>query len=336
MRGTPAGRKEKPIMEIRIKILRILTVGLIAVGWSQIGLTQSQHTNVNTATRISEARKANAALMRQYTWESRTELIEEGQVKDIRIEAVSYGPDGQLQRSLLNDQGAPLPESLLGRIISEKRKERLEAYVKGLRSLLEQYALPTEGKVLDFMNRATTTKPDAKGVILMSGSNVVLVGDNLSVWIEASTRRTRKTQVNTFYEGEAVQLTATFKTLRSGLNYVAYADVTIPGKLFTMQVQNYDYDRIVAVSSPQIPGQKLPSPTAAAPSPPIQERQISPSITEMEIKSPAPPAAAKAAPGSPSLQTVEQKLRDLKTLFDQGLISQSEYDAKKQQILKSF
>ena len=315
-------------MEIRTRILPILAAGLIAVGWSQTLLAQSQPVaNVNMAVQISAARKANAALMRQYTWETRTELIEEGQVKDVRIEAVSYGPDGQLQRSLLNDQSSPLPESLLGRIIAEKRKERLEAYVKGLRSLLDQYSLPTEGKVIDFMNQATTTKPDASGLIVMTGSNVLLPGDTLSLWIEASTRRTRKTQVKTFYEGEVVNLTATFKTLASGLNYVAYADATIPGKLFTMQVQNYDYNRIVAGSSPS---------TAAAPPSPIQERQISPSITEMEIKSPASSPEAKTAPGSPSLQTVEQKLRDLKTLFDKGLISQSDYDKQKAQILQGL
>jgi hypothetical protein len=329
-------QKGESIMNIRIKILTILAAALVAVGWPHTGLAQSQPANVKMAVQISEARKANAALMRQYTWESRTELIEAGQVKDVRIEAVSYGPDGQQQRSLLNAQGSPLPESLLGRLIAEKRKERLEAYVKGLRGLLEQYSLPTETNVLNFMNQAATTQPDANGLILISGSSVLLPGDNLSIWIEASTRQTHKAQVRTFYEGEAVQLTATYKTLASGLNYVAYADATIPGKLFTMQVQNYDYTRKTPAPPPQITEQKLPPSTAATPSPPIQERQISPSITEMEIKSPTPPSAPKTAPGPPSLQVIEQKLRDLKTLFDQGLITQSEYDAKKAQILQGL
>ncbi len=44
----------------------------------------------------------------------------------------------------------------------------------------------------------------------------------------------------------------------------------------------------------------------------------------------SPPAEA------PSLQETEQKLRDLKSLFDQGLISQSEYAAKRKQILENF
>ncbi len=45
--------------------------------------------------------------------------------------------------------------------------------------------------------------------------------------------------------------------------------------------------------------------------------------------------APPPAPAAPSLQ-VEQELKSLKALFDQGLISQSEYDAKRQQILSSF
>jgi hypothetical protein len=39
---------------------------------------------------ISQARQANAALMHQYTWNSRTEIIVQGQVKDVRIDQVSF------------------------------------------------------------------------------------------------------------------------------------------------------------------------------------------------------------------------------------------------------
>jgi hypothetical protein len=64
-------------------------------------------------------------------------------------------------------------------------------------------------------------------------------------------------------------------------------------------------------------------------------------VVEKAPASPPPPTvivkeAPAPAPAVPSLQVAEQKLKDLKALFDQGLISQSEYDAKKQQILQSF
>jgi len=98
-----------------------------------------------------------------------------------------------------------------------------------------------------------------------------------------------------------VNLTATFKTLRRGLNHVDYAEVVVPGKNLSVQVQNFNYDRTMPPPVPKIAKHKQPSSAA-----------------------------------SPSLQTVERKLRDLKALFDQGLITQSDYDAKKAQLLEGL
>jgi hypothetical protein len=293
-----------------MKILTLLLAGLIAFGLPQTVLAQgsSLAKKASLAVQITEARKANAALMHQYSWNSRTELMDQGAVKDIRIELVKYGPGGQLQHTLLNDQGAPLPRGFLRRAIAEKDKEKMEGYLKGLRGLLDQYTLPTTGKVLDFMDQATTTGPDSYGFLQMTGSGVVLPGDTLTIWTVAATHRTSKIAVTTFYEGDVVEVTAMFKTLPGGLTHVDYAEVTIPAKQLSVQVQNYDYIRI------------------AAPPP----------VPKAEKKAAPRQAVTPASKPAPSLQEVEQKLRDLKALLDQGLITQSDYDAKKAQILQNF
>jgi len=285
-----------------MKILTILVAGLIVFGAPHFTLAQDQlAARAETAVKITEARKANAKLMHQYSWQSRTELIENGTVKDMRLEQVQYGPDGRLQRMVQNEQGASLPHGFLRRAIAEKKRKQMEEYLKGLRGLLDQYTLPTAGKVLDFMDKARTTLADDGRLILMSGTGVVVPGDSLSVWTEAATRKTHKIQVNSFFQGEAVNLTATFKTLRRGLNHVDYAEVVVPGKNLSVQVQNFNYDRTMPPPVPKIAKHKQPSSAA-----------------------------------SPSLQTVERKLRDLKALFDQGLITQSDYDAKKAQLLEGL
>jgi hypothetical protein len=199
--------------------------------------------NANAAVQITEARKANGGLMRQYTWNSRTEIVENGEVKDIRLELVNYAPDGTLQRSLLNDSAAPLPRGFLRRAIAEDKRKKMEEYLTGLRNLLEEYTLPTTGKILDFMTSAFTVGPDAGGLLEMTGHNVVAPGDTLSVWTDARTRKTRRVQVNGFYQGDILTLTATFNTIPSGLNYMAYAEVSLPAKGLTVQVQNFDYHR---------------------------------------------------------------------------------------------
>jgi len=227
-----------------VKALSALAVAVIAVGLAQTVPAQSPPPAVTDVTvRITEARKANAALMRQYSWTSRTEVIDQGQVKDLRIDTVNYGPDGQLQRSTMNDQSAPLPMGFLIRRIAEIERQKVEQYLGGLRGLLEQYTLPTAGNVQDFMNRAKATGPDASGLFEMTGQNVVSPGDTFTLFVDPATRHPRKVQVTTTFQGDPVSLTATFKTLPTGLNHVAYAEVTVPAKQLSVQVQNFDYNR---------------------------------------------------------------------------------------------
>lgn len=193
---------------------------------------------------IAKARKANADLMRQYTWHSRTELIVGGLVKDTRIDLVSYGPDGKLQRSLLNDQSAPMPRGFLRKAVAEDEKKKTEEYLAGLRGLLEQYALSTTGKVLDFMEQAKVSGPDSQGLIHFTGKGVAVPGDSMTLSADMASRQTRRIAVNSSFQGDAVELTATFKTLASGgLVYTAFAEVTVPAKQMSLQVQNFDYQR---------------------------------------------------------------------------------------------
>jgi len=221
-----------------------LTAVVLALGWAQTAPAQSPPAGVTNVTiRITEARRANAALMRQYSWTSRTEVIDQGQVKDLRIDEVNYGPDGRLQRSIVNDQSASLPFGFLRRRIAEIERQKVEEYLGGLRGLLEQYTLPTAGKVQDFMNRAKATGPDASGLFEMTGQNVVSLSDTFSLWVDPATRHPRRVQVSTTFQGDPVSLTATFKTLPTGLNHVAYAEVTVPAKQLSVQVQNFDYNR---------------------------------------------------------------------------------------------
>ncbi len=227
-----------------MKIQTVVLTGLMIISWSQTAQAQTAlSANANEAVQITEARKANAALMHHYTWTSRTEIIDQGQVKDTRLEMIHYDPFGQLQRSLLNDSSAPLPRGFLRRAVAEDERKKMEEYLTGLRGILEQYTLPTMGKVLDFMTSARTVGPDASGLLQMTGSNVVLPGDSITFWVNAMNRHVARVQASTLFQGDSVQLSATFSTLPSGLNYMAYAEATVPNKQLSVQVQNFNYMR---------------------------------------------------------------------------------------------
>jgi hypothetical protein len=130
-----------------MRTLPALAVMVFALGWGHtISAQTAPPAPTNMAVRVTQARQANAALMRQYSWTSRTEVINQGQVKDLRLDAVTYGPGGQLQRTVMNDQSASLPLGFLRRRIAEIERQKVEEYLTGLRDLLDQYTLPTAGR----------------------------------------------------------------------------------------------------------------------------------------------------------------------------------------------
>ena len=225
-------------------LMLFVSVLLAGPGLPQIAAAQGTPApGGDVAARVTEARKANAALLRQYSWTSRMEIFDQGQVKDIRLDAVNYGPSGQLQRTVMNDQSASLPRGFLRRRIAEDERKRMEEYLVGLRGMLDQYTLSTTGKVQEFLARAKATGPDAAGLFELTGQNVLYQGDTFSLWVDPLTRHVRRIQVSATFEGDPVNLSATFKTLPSRLNHVAYAELTVPAKQITVQVQNFDYNR---------------------------------------------------------------------------------------------
>ncbi len=205
------------------------------------GIAQAQVRNEGLANQIIAARQKNAALMKQYSWNSRIEILDNGAVKDIRIDQVMYGPGGQLQQTVLNDQPAAAPRGFLRKRIADQEKEKMEKYLKKLKEVVDDYTLPTSGKVIDFISKATIAAPDANGLLTFTGNGVVKPGDTMTMTIHAPTWQPRSITVTTLVEGDQVNLSATCKTLANGLNYVGFAQVDVPAKNLSLQVQNYDY-----------------------------------------------------------------------------------------------
>ncbi len=217
----------------------VLILGSSSAVWAQSALSS----DANKAVQITEERQKNSALMRHYTWMSRTEILKDAQIKDNRLEMCNYDPFGRLQRNLMNDQSAPLPFGFLRRAVAENERQEMEQYLTGLRGMIDQYTLPSTGKILDFMMSAKPMGPDAMGLFSMTGTNVINPGDSMTLWVNAMTRHLARVQVNTTFQGNPVQLSATFNTLPSGLNYMSFAEVTVPSKQLSVQVQNFDYNK---------------------------------------------------------------------------------------------
>src|SRR6266704_2503071 len=135
--------KDNPMTRTLRLIVGVLAAALSPALWAQVP-------NENLANNIIPARKKDAAMMQQYSWNCRSEIIQDEKVQDIRIDQVTFGPDGKPQHTLLNDNPAGLPRGFFRKRAEEKKRKETEKYIGDLRKLMEQYTLPSAGKIIDF------------------------------------------------------------------------------------------------------------------------------------------------------------------------------------------
>jgi len=219
-----------------------LLVAIVAV---LLPLTASaQAPNEGLANGIVAARQKNAANLMQYNWNCRTDITKDGNVEDIRINLVSLASDGTPQRSLLNDQPGQLPNGFFRRRIAEREQKDTEKYVGGLAKLVDQYTLPGAGKVVAFLVQAQVqpiTSPAGKTLLKVTGTNVVEQGDTFTMTVDGTTLLPISAEITTNFQGDSVTISATFRTMKSGLNHLQYATATVADRNLSVNIHNYDY-----------------------------------------------------------------------------------------------
>jgi hypothetical protein len=196
------------------------------------------------ANAILAARRKNASLLQQYNWNCRTEILMNGKMEDLRIDLVSVGADGQLSRTLLNDQPGQLPGGFLRRAIAQSQQQQAEQAAKGVGALLDQYTMPAAGKVIAFIVQAQVqpiTSPSGTSLLQVSGSNVVVPGDTCTLVFDAATLQPTSIQISTTFEGNPLTASGTFGTMANGLNRLQYASAQIPAKQLSALIHNYDF-----------------------------------------------------------------------------------------------
>ncbi len=204
----------------------------------------AQVPNEGVANGILAARRKNAALLQQYNWNSRIEVLDNGKMQDLRIDLVTVGPEGNPTRTLLNDQPGKLPGGFLRRAIAQGQQQQADETAKGVAELLDQYTLPSAGKIIAFIVEAQLqpmTSPEGTSLLRVNGSDVVQPGDTVTMVFDGATLLPTSVEIVTTFKGDQATLSATFSSMPSGLNRLQFATASIPSKQLTVQIHNYDF-----------------------------------------------------------------------------------------------
>ncbi len=190
--------------------------------------------------KFSQVWKESEASRKNYSWKSRIEVTRDNKVVQVLIEEISVNADEKEIRKVISNQEAPLPSNFIIRQIAEDQKSKLVTFMSDLRNFLEKYALANDQTRHDFFSKATITTPDTRGLLLVSGSDVLTSGDKLKWWIDTRHYTVSYATISTTYKGVNVDFSATYYLL-PGLNYMAQAVIRVPSKNISVSLKFYDF-----------------------------------------------------------------------------------------------
>jgi hypothetical protein len=224
-----------------------LSALVIGAAFGAVAFAQQQQ-------QFAAALQANQSALRQYTWQSRTELRVEGEVKQVRLEQVRFDLDGRLQKTTIGGgtasadaarPGPPGPAGAVRKRVVAQKKEEFQQMLAELGALAESYAHMTPARMSAFATRAVITPGQGieTGSARIQGRDVVIPGDRMTIWIDPIGSAMRRIEIATFYEGRPVSIAADYRRLENGLTYQARSTLRYAEKGVEVAVETFDYAR---------------------------------------------------------------------------------------------
>ncbi|TDI34087.1 MAG: hypothetical protein E2P02_31285 [Acidobacteria bacterium] len=204
---------------------------------------------------FAQAQKDNSAVLKQYTWKSRTELKTKGESKNVKLEQVRYDLDGKQQKTPIGtppeqkakqEGGRRRGRGRMKEKIIEKKKAEFAELMKSLGQLAGSYAHMPPDKMQAFAQTASVAQGQGESgdQVLIQGSNALVAGDTMSIWIDPASYGIRRIEIRTSFEGKPVHFTGEFQALTDGPTYPARLRLEYPDKEVELTVENYDYQKL--------------------------------------------------------------------------------------------
>ena len=183
---------------------------------------------------------ANAKLLQQYTYKTRTEIKFKGEARFVSINQVRFGADGKPQATLVSQSnGGKAPPSGIAKQLIEQKTQELKDYGARMTTLVENY-FPIDPQKLALAL--------ARAELGGSGNTISLVvkdyyksGDSMSVIFDPDAKKLRKFELKTLLDQDPMSVTADMATLPKGPIYPSFIKVKAPAKDLEIDISEYDF-----------------------------------------------------------------------------------------------
>ncbi len=244
-------------MRDRILVRNIGRMGMALALWSltiTLGPLQSNAAPQAGATakqekiaQIKEAVARNQAALKQYTWTENTQISLKGEVKKQQVNQCQYGPDGQVQKTLISSSPSQQPSGRrLKQHVVEKKVGEMKEYMQSVSALVHEYVPPDPQKIQAAAAAGNVSVSPEAGLLSLVIKNYVEPQDSVTLGFNTAAKKIGTYNVQSYLgqEKDAVTLNVTFATLPDGTNYPAQTVLDATAKQIQVTTTSSNYRKL--------------------------------------------------------------------------------------------
>lgn len=192
-----------------------------------------------------QAAAQNQQSLRNYSWLETTEIAVKGEVKNSKVESLRYGPDGTVQKTVV--QASPPADQkpgLRGRVVERKTGE-MQAEMQAASALVHQYLPPSPDRIQAAMAAGKVTiTPGASTTLRIA--DYLKAGDALTLTL-AQGKGMQQVAVASYLDtpNKPVTLDVQMQSLPDGTDYPGSIVLAVPSENIEVRIKNSNYQKVV-------------------------------------------------------------------------------------------
>jgi hypothetical protein len=224
---------------------RLVVLGAVALSMSATVPAQNPEMLQKLAA-VKQAAAENKQRLHQYQWIETTQLTLKGDPKPPSEKLCQYGPDGQVQK---NPIGPPPQQPSGGRLkqrVIEKKKEEMQDYMQGVRSVLSMYVPPNPQNMEQAYQAGKVSLNPAGGLLNLVFRDYAQPGDEMTLTFDPGAKRIISLNINTYMDNpkDVVTLQVQMAMLPDGTSYDQQSILNATAKQLVVTTTNSHYQKL--------------------------------------------------------------------------------------------
>ena len=203
----------------------------------------SAHTPIDKdqlALEVSKVDAENTEKLKEYIWKFHAVVLGEGGNKTTLISEFQYDDAGELNILIIDGEtNIKKKPGVRGKMQQNAIENKIEYVSKAMKFALG-YTYMSKGQLIDFFDKAEVTEKG--GVITAKGKNIYVDGDELTINIDADSKRYLNKSFSTRMNNDPVSGEVSYETFKSsGVNHITTTTLDLPAEAVRIEGENKDY-----------------------------------------------------------------------------------------------